>query len=99
MATLRYTRRKELCQQEIDEILEVFEDGDVKIEWLRMSREQQSYGNKSRWALLTQLEDGTWEECGQLFSCSECWEIFPVLPLNIYDGLERCPCCGAEFDY
>ncbi len=91
MATLRYAKKHAVCRQEIDEILALFEGGhSLRIEWRSMSRQQQRYGNRSRWAIY----DGD-EEIGQLYACSSCGEIFPVMPGNVYETLERCECCGA----
>ncbi len=98
-AKLRYARKNEVYQSDIDEILSVFDAENTKIEWLSMSREQQRYGNHSRWAIYARLdENDTWTEEGQLYICTECGEIFPIMPGNVYDDMVYCENCGTEIE-
>lgn len=99
MATLRLTKRNEFNPRhcDIEEILPTDEPENTRFIWRSMTRELQRMGFKSRWEVQTKI-GGKWEGDGELYTCSCCGAIYPVIAGNIYDGMERCDECGAEFD-
>lgn len=100
MAKFRFARKSEVDLQIIDEMLELFNhDPNVEISWVSVSREMRRWGFHSRWGIFTRVDETSkWEEEGQLYVCSECGEIFPVLPGNVCDS-DHCVGCGAELDW
>lgn len=103
----RPTRKSELYNSDreaIEAMYNVDDDGNpseikyVKIIWKSMSRQQQKYGNPSRWSLMTRLdENDPWTEEGHLITCTECGEIFPAIIGNVYDTADNCPKCNAQW--
>ncbi|GIV82570.1 MAG: hypothetical protein KatS3mg051_1924 [Anaerolineae bacterium] len=96
MARLRYTKRSEFATVDLLDIFASDEPENVRVVWRPVSRERQAMGLKPHWAIQFRI-GRSWDDVGELYSCSQCGEIYPVLPGNIYDGLERCE-CGAEFE-
>ena len=98
-AKLRYARKNEVYASDIEEILESYEAGNTRIIWRAMSREQQQYGNRSRWEIQSRLDEtDAWQSAGELYICTACGEIYDIIAGNIYDDMEHCPTCNAELN-
>jgi len=98
-AKLRYARKNEVYASDIEEILESYEAGNTRIIWRAMSREQQQYGNRSRWEIQSRLDEtDAWQSVGELYICTACGEIYDISAGNIYDDMEHCPTCNAELN-
>jgi hypothetical protein len=100
---MRRARKNEVSQQERAEIVASFYEGnegdewdlDYRIRWHSVTRFQQKCGCHSRWALETKsADDPEWEDSGQLEICTECGNIVPVIPGNVFDE-EYCTECYA----
>ena len=100
---MRYAKKNQVYQSDIEEMLEIFNMADAengitdnnRIIWKSMTRDLQHKGFKSHYVYQYKV-NGEWIECGEIYRCTECGEVFLVLSEET-EYPENCEYCDAIF--